>query len=190
MTTILIIILEWIAVLILFIVLILLFIWVISGIKAKVPFIPIPNSILPDIYKALELKEEGTLYDLGCGDARVLFYASKLNPKVQYIGIENSLFPTLLARIARWCHKKRTGIDVRILNEDFFTHDLSNATHIFTYLYPNVMDDMLSKLDKELKPGTRLVSISFRFTQKQPIAEFDLGRRKYQLAQKIYVYEF
>jgi hypothetical protein len=52
------------------------------------------------------------------------------------------------------------------------------------------MDDLLPKFDRELKPGTRLVSASFKFTQKQPIAEFDLARGTYKLAQTLYVYEF
>lgn len=181
---------EWIAVLVLLFVLIMLFIWMISSMKAKVPFIPIPNSILPDVYKALELKEGSVLCDLGCGDARVLFYASKHNPKGTYIGIENSLFPILVSRFRNWWNTKTSGRSVEILKEDFFSHDLSKATHIFTYLYPNIMDDLITKFDKELKPGTRLVSITFKFTSKQPVAEFDLGRGKYQLARKIYVYEF
>ena len=175
---------------ILFAVLILLFIWVVSGVRAKVPFIPVPNSILTDIHKILEVKYNSVVYDLGCGDARVLFYLSRFTPQAKYIGIENSLFPTLLARIRSWWHKKQTKIDVKILNQDFFKYDLSDATHIFTYLYPNVMDDLLTKFDSELKPGTRLVSVTFKFTSKQPIAEFDLGRSKYKLARKIYVYEF
>lgn len=162
----------------------------ISGLRAKVPFIPVPNSILADIHKILEVKNNSVVYDLGCGDGRVLFYLSKLTPQANYIGIENSLFPTILARILYWWHKRQNKIDVKILNKDFFKYDLSDATHIFTYLYPNVMDDLLIKFDRELKPGTRLVSITFKFTSKQPIAEFDLGRSKYQLARKIYVYEF
>lgn len=181
---------EWTAVLVLLFVLVMLFIWMISSIKAKVPFIPIPNSILPDVYKILSLKDGGVLYDLGCGDARVLFYASKHTPKGTYIGIENSLFPILISRFRNWWNKKVSGRGIKILKKDFFIHDLSDATHVFMYLYPNIMDDILPKLDKELKPGTRLVSVAFKFTSKQPIEEFDLGRSKYQLAQKIYVYEF
>jgi len=61
---------------------------------------------------------------------------------------------------------------------------------IFTYLNPNIMDDLLTKFDKELKPGTRLVSLSFKFTGKQPINEIDLKRSKYKLGRKIYVYQF
>lgn len=162
----------------------------ISGYRAKVPFVPVPNSILKDIFKALNIKDDSILYDLGCGEGRVLFYISRLVPKAKYIGIENSTFPLILARVRAWWHRKVTGKKINIINSDFFNHDLSDATHIFTYLYPNVMDDLLPKLDKELKKGTRLVSVTFKFTAKQPSSEIDLKRGKYQLAQKMYVYEF
>jgi len=161
-----------------------------TGFRAKVPFIPVPNSILADIYKVLEVKEGSVVYDLGCGEGRVLFYLSRLIPKATYIGIENGPFPLLLARFRAWWHTKTTGTKIQIINQDFFEHDLSDATHVFTYLYPNVMDDLLTKFDKELKPGTRLVSVTFKFTLKQPIAEFDLRRSKYKLARKLYLYEF
>jgi len=190
MITLLIIILKWIAVLVLLTVLVFLFIWMVSGLRAKVPFIPVPNSILPDIHKILGVKEGSVVYDLGCGDGRVLFYLSKLIPKAKYIGIENSLFPSMLSKFRAQWHKRQTGIEVKMIREDFFNHNLGDATHIFAYLYPNIMDDLLHKFDKELKPGTRLASVTFKFTSKQPIAEFDLRRGKYQLAQKIYVYEF
>lgn len=175
---------------ILFVVLILFIIWMITGYKSKVPFVPVPNSILKDIYKVMEVKDNSVVYDLGCGDGRVLFYISHFVPLAKYIGIENSIFPLILARIRAWWNRKHNSIQIKLLNQDFFTKDLSNATHVFTYLYPNVMDDLLPKLDKELKQGSRLISISFKFTVKQPIAEYDLGRAKYKLARKIYVYEF
>ncbi len=162
----------------------------VSGYRSKVPFVPVPNSILKDIYKALEVKEGSVVYDLGCGEGRVLFYISRLVPKAQYIGIENSTFPLILARLRAWWHRKTTKTEIQIINQDFFQHDLSNATHIFTYLYPNVMDDLLPKFDKELKKGTKLVSVTFKFTTKQPTKEIDLSRSKYKLARKIYVYEF
>lgn len=158
--------------------------------KARVPFIPVPQSILPDIRKILDPKDNSIVYDLGCGDGRVLFYLSKHIPKAKYVGIENSLFPIIIARIRAWWHRRQTTTNVKILKQDFFASDLSNASHIFTYLYPNIMDHLLTKFDSELKPGTRLISIAFKFTSKQPIAEFDLGRSKYKLAQRIYVYEF
>ena len=171
-------------------VLFLLFLWMWSIIKSKTPFIAVPNKILPDIEKLLDLKDDSVVYNLGCGDGRVLFYLSKKKSKAKYIGIENSFFPYLLAQTRLFWYKRKKNINISIINEDFFNTDLSKATHVFTYLYPNIMDDILPKLDKELKPGTKLFSISFHFTGKREVLEIDLKRGKYQLAKKIYVYEF
>lgn len=179
-----------IAFLILFSVLVLLFIWMWSNITAKVPFISVPNKTLKDIEKALNLNENSIVYDLGCGDGRVLFYLYKNNPKTKYIGIEDSLFPYLLASFRNWFHKRTNKSDITIMKKDFFGVDISDATHVFTYLYPNVMDDLITKLDSELKKGTRLVSASFHFTSKREVEVIDLKRGKYQFAKKIYVYEF
>ena len=161
-----------------------------SNIKAKVPFVRVPSAVLGDIEKALNIKEGSVVYDLGCGDGRVLFYLSKNNPRTTFIGIENSDFPALVAKVHAWIHRKIYKSNIIIYKKDFFDVDISNATHIFTYLYPNVMDDLISKFDKELKRGTRLVSASFHFTSKKEIEEIDLKRSKWKLAKKLYVYEF
>ncbi len=172
-------------------VLFIMFFWMGSAMMAKVPFISVPNSILPDIEKALEIKKGSVVYDLGCGDARVLFYLAKNNPDSKFIGIENSSFPYVIAKLNLWLGKRRgEAQNVQILKQDFFKYDLKDASHIFVYLYPNVMDDMLGKLDKELQAGSRLVSASFKFTQKKPIFELDLERKKMQLARNLIVYEF
>jgi len=181
---------SWIGFFVLLSVFCLLLIWMWSNIWAKVPFIGVPIDTLKDIEAALILREGSVVYDLGCGDGRVLFYLAKNNPKLKYIGIENSLFPFILAKFLSFWYKKFNKIDVTIIREDFFNVDLSNATHIFTYLYPNVMDDLLPKFDKEIKKGVRLVSASFHFTSKREIEEIDLKRGKHQLAKKLFVYEF
>ena len=161
-----------------------------GNIRAKVPFVGIPIKTLKDIEKALELKDDSVVYDLGCGDGRVLFHLYKNNPKAKYIGIEYSLFPFILASVRNLFIKKNNKDDIKIIKGDFFKFDLSNSTHIFTYLYPSMMDDLLKKFDDELKEGTRLVSASFHFTTKGAQEEIDLKRNKYQLARKLYVYEF
>ena len=161
-----------------------------SSFRSKVPLISIPYKVLEDIEKALELKDGSVFYDLGCGNGRILFYLAHKYPNVKFIGIENAKFPILIANIISWLNKKINNIDVKIIKRSFFDVDLSRATHIFTYLYPDIMNDLLPKLKKELKPKTRLVSVSFYFKDKKEIKEINLKRNKYQLAQKIYIYEF
>ncbi len=167
-----------------------LFLWSILGFNSQVPFVPVPNAVLKNIYEALEVNDESTLYDLGCGEGRVLIYTAKRKPKAKYIGIENNPLPFFMARASAWWYRKFYKGEVKIIKADFFNHNLSDATHIFTYLYPSAMDDLLPKLDRELKPGAKLVSASFKFTAKQPTKEINLARSPMSLARKIYIYEF
>jgi len=169
----------------------LLFLWMWTSIKSKVPLISVPKAILPDVYKFLDIKKDSVVYDLGCGDGQALFYFANLTPKAKYIGIENGAFPLLVAKLHRLIKGKKKTNGVEIINKDFFKQDLAEATHIFMYLYPNIMDDLLSKFDTELKKGTKVVSVSFQFTLKRPVAEIDLERYgRFELARKLYIYEF
>jgi SAM-dependent methyltransferase len=183
-------ILQIISLVILFSIIMLLTLWAIGNFRNQVPFVTTSNSILKDIEKALSIKDDSIVYDLGCGDGRILMYLSRMNPKAKYIGIENNLFPIILARIGSFFNNKKTKNKIEIIKNDFFKQDLKNATHVFAYLYPHVMDDLLSKFEEELRPGTRLVSLSFGFMNKNPIEEIDLKRNKYRLGRKLYIYEF
>jgi len=171
-------------------VIILFIMWTIGNFKNKAPFITSSNAVLKDIGKAMEIKDDSIVYDLGCGDGRILFFLSKINKNAKYIGIDNGAFPFLLSKVGAYFNKKKTNNEIEIVKADFFKQDLSKATHIFTYLYPSVMDDLLLKFDKELNPGTILVSLSFRFTNKQPLMEIDLDRSKYKLGRKLFIYKF
>ena len=51
--------------------------------------------------------------------------------------------------------------DVRFLNQDLFTTDISDATVVTLYLLPSLNLKLIPKFKKELKPGTRIVSHSF-----------------------------
>jgi SAM-dependent methyltransferase len=183
-------ILQILIIIILFSTIILSLLWAIGNFKNKVPFVTASNAVLKDIEKALGVKEDSVVYDLGCGDGRILFHLSRSYPKARYIGIENSSFPLILAKFGSFLNNKKIGNKVEVIGDDFFKQDLSKATHVFTYLYPGLMDELLSKFENEFKPGTRLVSLSFKFTNKIPINEIDLGRNKYKLGRKLYIYEF
>ena len=190
MVHILISILQIILLIFLLITIVLFTLWSIGNFKNKVPFVTTSNAVLKDIEKALEIKDNSIVYDLGCGDGRVLSYLTRSNPKAKYIGIENNTFAIILAKIGSFFNNKKRGTNITIIDNDFFKQDFRNATHIFTYLYPNIMDELLPKFEKELKPGTRLVSLSFKFTGKNLTNEIDLKRSKYKLGRKLYVYQF
>jgi len=154
----------------------------------RAPFVPLPKKVLPDVIQALNLQQGDKLYDLGCGDGRVLLAAWRRQPQAQFIGIDKDWLPAICNRWRLWCAGQPTQI--KTLRKNFFKQNLSGATHIFTYLFPGLMDDLLPKLTAELKPGTKLVSCDFYFTNKKPIQIINLHRPKNALAKKLYVYEF
>ncbi len=183
-------ILQIILSLILLAVFLLVLLWSWASFKTSGPFIPVPSSVVPHIHRALAIKEGSIVYNLGCGDARILLYSANRVPESTYVGIETNPFLAVLARVSVWWYAPRGKKNIQIIQKDFSTYDLSKATHLCAYIYPNILDDMLPNLERTLAPGTRLVSVAFRFTQKPAIAEIDLERRSYQRARKLYVYEF
>ena len=154
----------------------------------KAPFVPLPKKALPDVIQVLNLQPGDRLYDLGCGDGRVLIAAWRQQPQARFIGIDKDWLPAICSHWRLWRAGRPSQIE--ILRKNFFKQDLSNATHIFTYLFPKLMDNLLPKLTAELRPGTRLISCDFYFTNKKPIQIIDLQRPKNALAKKLYVYEF
>ncbi len=151
----------------------------------KVPFIPVDKKILPAIVGAMQLGEGSVVYDLGCGDGRVLEACSLLNPEAQYIGLDKDWLPIILAKWRTWRNK-----NIKILRRDFFQHDFSDATHIYMYLLPEMMDALLPELEKELRSGTRLVACDYTFAKKEPMKIIDLNRANKKRGKRLLVYNF
>lgn len=161
--------------------------WESSLIFTRAPFIPSPSEIAPKILEALELDENSVLYDLGCGDGHVLMSGKIFQPRAKFVGIERSWLPYLAA-----CYKSRhmDKNSLRFIRSSFFKVNLSEANRVFIYLFPGLMNDLLPKLQRELRPGTKVVSCDFEFKDKQPVKVIDLGRPKNVLGRRLLVYQF
>jgi hypothetical protein len=158
---------------------------ILESILIGVPFLPVSGKILPEILEALELKQGSLFVDLGCGDGRVMEFCLKQVPGISCLGLERGFVPFFLAKI------RLKGLkSARVLRSDFFKYDLSGATHIFAYLSSSAMDKLLPKLEKELRPKTRMVSCDFAFSKKEPLKIINLDRPKDALCRRFLVYEF
>ena len=159
-----------------------------SLVVTRAPFIPIPQAVLPYVVDALELKPGSVVYDLGCGEGRVLLACWKRFPHARYVGLDKAV---LAIWLARW-RKRQTARDADSVFKrmNFFRQDLSDATHVFTYLFPGLMQRLLPKLKRELKPGARLVSCDFQFNDMKPVKTIQLDRPIGALGRTLYVYEF
>ncbi|MBX4197707.1 class I SAM-dependent methyltransferase [Candidatus Parcubacteria bacterium] len=155
----------------------------------RVPYVTTSTKALESIVNALNIEPSSIVYDLGSGDGKVLFACLKRYPEAQYVGIEGHFFPHFLAR--RKLKKIGNDSHIKFILGNFFKQDLSNATHIFMYLLIPLIDKLLPKLERELKPGTKLVSCDFPFTNKQPKEILDiLGTEERGRCKKLYIYEF
>lgn len=156
--------------------------------RGDAPFVPVPSGILSEIAKALEIKEGSVVYDLGCGDGRILTGCCFTQPKAEYIGYETNLPIFLLAWIR--ILKTKKSCSIKVFRKNFFGENLSKATHIFTYLMPRPMERLEEKFKRELAPGTRLVTCAFPLKNKEPDKIIDLGQSELSITNKLYVYDF
>ncbi len=156
----------------------------IAAFSADAPFVPVPDFALERIVENMDLKKSSVLYDLGCGDGRVLLAASKQFPEVKMVGIEIALVPYWLAKF-----KTRKHPNIEIRRENFFKTDFRDATHIFLFLYPEVVNRLLSKSREKFRPETIIASCDFEIKSMTAQKIIDLGlSTKDPIGNRLFIY--
>jgi SAM-dependent methyltransferase len=98
-------------------------------------------------------KKSDIVYDLGCGDGRILVLAAQ---KYGCRGVGYDIDPVRIQDSRENVARNHVGKLVTIIQEDIFTVDLSKADVIPLYLLPDMNRRLLPQLDK-MKPGSRIV---------------------------------
>jgi len=127
-------------------------------------FVPTPQDAVDKMLELAEVKKGDTVYDLGCGDGRIVVTAAK---KYGAKGIGIDIDPE---RVAESKENVRTnGVEklVTIKNADIFAEDFSDANVVTLYLLPSLNVKLIPQLEK-LKPGTRIVSYQFNMDGVKP----------------------
>ncbi|MDB5260663.1 MAG: putative methyltransferase [Candidatus Nomurabacteria bacterium] len=159
-----------------------LIVFFISSLFQDAPFVPVNSSVLKKIVESLELEPGSVLYDLGCGDGRVLKEALKEVKGIQAIGIEKNILPFTLSKISL----RKTSAKVILGN--FLKTDISNATHIYLYLFPKIVNRLFFKFKEECRSGTRIVTCDFIPRDITPDKVIDLPLSHNGLCKKLYVF--
>ncbi|MBI2117535.1 hypothetical protein HYT95_01415, partial [Candidatus Peregrinibacteria bacterium] len=68
-----------------------------------------------------------------------------------------------------WCALMRSGVRLKLGNA--FRADVRTADVIFLYMNPSCMEKFAAKFDRELRPGTLVISHTFCFPDRHPIEE-------------------
>lgn len=124
-----------------------------AGVRAA-PWFPTWSRDIERFLKLAEIKPGDKFYDLGCGDGKLVFAAAGAGAEA--VGFEISLLPYLLAISRSWSVKNS-----KIIFNDFWKADLSNADVVYLFLTPKVNPKAKEKLERELRLGTRVIAYTW-----------------------------
>ncbi|MGA3099923.1 MAG: class I SAM-dependent methyltransferase [Bryobacteraceae bacterium] len=140
--------------------------------EPDVPFVPTTEEAVQAMLKLADVKKTDVVYDLGCGDGRIVVAAAK-NFGARAVGID--INPVRIAEAKE--NAKKAGVEnlVRFEENDLFEADFHEATVVTLFLLPNVNLKLRPKLLEQLKPGTRVVSNTFDMGDWKPEKEATVG---------------
>jgi ribosomal protein L11 methylase PrmA len=140
--------------------------------KLDVPYLPTTDEAVQAMLKLADVKSTDVVYDLGCGDGRIVIAAAKAFG-ARGVGID--IDPARIAEAN--ANAKKAGVEklVRFEEKDLFKADFHAASVVTLFLLNSVNLKLRPKLLAELKPGTRIVSNTFDMGDWQPAKELNLG---------------
>ncbi len=124
--------------------------------QPDVIYVPTRQNVVEAMLKVANVKAGDVVYDLGCGDGRITIAAAKLGARGVCIDIDPQRVKEANENVTR----AGVGDRVKVLNQDLFTTDISDANVVALYLLPTLNLKLRPTLWK-LKPGTRIVSHDF-----------------------------
>jgi protein-L-isoaspartate O-methyltransferase len=128
-------------------------------------YVPTPQPIVDKMLELARVKKTDLVYDLGCGDGRIVVTAAK-RYGARAIGFD--IDPVRVAEAKKNVEKNKLGHLVSIEQKDIFTLDLSSANVVTLYLLPKLNDRLLPQLEK-LAPGSRVVSHDYGLSGVKPV---------------------
>ena len=131
---------------------------VILPVFSGAPWHPLFPGTIRRILNFSEIKKGEILYDLGCGDGRVLIAAAK-EYSANGIGVEIDPIKVGLARFL--VKLKKVDERIKIIRGNIFDFDPQNADVVYLYLTHQAMDKLFPDILKKLKPTVRIVSYRF-----------------------------
>lgn len=148
--------------------------------RGYAPYISTGAETIAKIVAAIDLKEDGEVFELGAGKAGFLRALEKKFPKARLIGVEYAFWPWLLANIQISLSKSR----IKAIKENLFKTDLSRADLIYCYLNSKMMQALGHKFKKECRLGTTIISYAFPIKKWTAAKTIDLAEKG-----KVYFYQ-
>src|SRR5690554_1512071 len=130
-----------------------------------VPYVPTPQEVVDGMLELADVKKGEVVYDLGCGDGRIVITAAN---DYGATGIGVDLNPERIEEANTNAAAAKVEDKVAFYEEDLFNFDFSKADVLTLYLLPDVNLKLKPKILSEMKPGTRVVSHAFDMGDWEP----------------------
>jgi len=156
-----------------------------EGKKPDVIYVPTPQPVVDKMLELARVKRGDLVYDLGCGDGRIVVTAAK-RYGARAVGFD--VDPQRIAEARE--NVQSNGVEhlVTIEQKDIFTLDLSPANVVTLYLLPRLNVRLIPQLDR-MKPGSRVVSHDFDIEGVVPVQTLSLRPDNDKIAHSIFLFE-
>ncbi len=133
--------------------------------KPDVIFVPTPQAVVDKMLEMAQVKKGDVLYDLGCGDGRIVVTAAK-RYGIKAVGFD--IDPQRVRESLANVKSNKVEHLVTIKQADIFKQDLREASVVTLYLLPYLNVKLMPQLE-QLKPGSRIVSHDFDMRGAKPL---------------------
>jgi ribosomal protein L11 methylase PrmA len=133
--------------------------------KWEVGYVPTPGEVVEGMLGLAEVRESDVVYDLGCGDGRIVIAAAR-DYGARGVGVE--IDPQRIAECQENARKAGVEGKVRFIQGSLFDVDVREATVVGLYLLPDLNRRLRPRLLRELRGGARIVSHGFAMGDWKP----------------------
>jgi SAM-dependent methyltransferase len=145
-----------------------------TGRAPDVPYVPSPQEVVDKMLELAGVKSSDVLYDLGCGDGRIVITAAK-KYGAHATGVD--INPERIQEARANAEKAGVLKLVNFVEGDLFQADVSKASVVTLYLLPGVNLKLRPRLLTQLRQGSRIVSHSFDMGDWKPVKTAEVNGR-------------
>jgi cyclopropane fatty-acyl-phospholipid synthase-like methyltransferase len=140
--------------------------------KCRIIYVPTEEAVVEKMLDMAKVKKTDIVYDLGCGDGRIVCMAAKkYGCKGVGVDIDPARIKDSLATMKKYGVTKEM-VDIR-QGDALKVKDLERASVVMFYMLPEFMEKLEPQVLKRLKPGTRLVAHDYPFPNLEPEQAID-----------------
>ena len=147
------------------------------AVKKDVPYVPTPPEVVQAMLELAGVKSGDVVYDLGCGDGRIVIAAVKIKG---VRGVCVDIDPERIQESRQNAQIEQVAKRITFVQADLFKVPIGDASVVMMYLLPAVNLKLRPRLLAELKPGTRIVSHMFSMGDWEPEKRLSVQMPEYE----------